>query len=75
MSLARNNAVSATSSGVPPRFNGMIFIQSALASSEIWFVMSVMMNPGAMQFALMLRDPISLAIDLANPIMPAFDAE
>lgn len=67
--------MSATSSGVPPRFKGMIFIQSALASSEIWFVMSVMMKPGAIQLALMLREPISLAIDFARPIIPAFDAE
>ena len=75
ISLAKNNAVSATSSGVPPLLNGIVFNHSSLASSGIWFVMSVMMKPGAIQLALMLRDPISLAIDLARPIIPAFDAE
>ena len=38
-------------------------------------VISLSMKPGAMQLARMPRLPISLAIDVARPIKPAFDAE
>ena len=37
--------------------------------------MSVSMNPGAMSFTVMPREPISFASDLVNPSMPAFAAE
>ena len=38
-------------------------------------VMSVIMKPGAIALARIPRGPSSLAIDLARPISPAFDAE
>ena len=75
MSLARKSATFATSSGVPARRRGIVFAHSARISSEIADVISVTMNPGAMQFALIPRGPISLAMDFASPIKPAFDAE
>ena len=75
MSLARNSATFATSSGVPARRRGIVFAHSARISSEIALVMSVTMKPGAMQFDLMPRGPISLAMDFEKPMMPAFDAE
>ncbi len=37
-------------------------------------VMSVSMNPGATQFTVTLRLPISRASDLLKPITPAFAA-
>ena len=75
MSLARNSATFATSSGVPARRNGIVFAHSARISSEIADVISVTINPGAIQLALMPRGPISFAIDFARPISPALDAE
>jgi hypothetical protein len=44
-------------------------------SSDRTSVMSVSMNPGAIQLALMPRGPISFAMDFASPISPAFEAE
>lgn len=75
MSLPRNTATFATSSGVPARRKGIVFAHSARISSEMADVISVTMNPGAIQFALIPRGPISLAMDFASPIKPAFDAE
>ena len=48
---------------------------SARISSGIADVISVVMNPGAIQLALMPLGPISLAMDFASPMSPAFDAE
>ena len=74
-SLARNVATLATSSGVPPRRKGICAAHCLRVSSERALVMSVMMNPGAMQLARTPREPSSLAMLFARPIMPAFDAE
>ena len=74
ISLARKSATFATSSGVPARRKGMLFAHSVRISSGIADVMSVAMNPGAIQFALMPRGPISFAMDFARPMRPAFDA-
>ena len=43
--------------------------------SERAAVMSVRMNPGAIALARMPREPSSCAIDLANAIIPALEAE
>ena len=74
ISQARKSATPATSSGVPARRSGIVFAHSARISSGIALVMSVAMKPGAIQFTLMPRGPISLAMDLEKPISPAFDA-
>ena len=42
--------------------------------SAIARVMSVSMNPGATQFTVTLRLPISRASDLLKPMTPAFAA-
>ena len=65
----------ATSSGVPPLFKGIEASQALRASSGIFPVISVMINPGAMAFERTPREPSSRATDLVNPIIPAFDAE
>ncbi len=74
-SLARNNATPATSSGAPARRKGMLFAHASRTSSGRVVVISVNIKPGAIQFALIPRGPISLATDLARPITPALDAE
>ena len=45
ISEAKNTAMFATSSGVPPRRNGIRLFHSALTSSDSLAVISVMMNP------------------------------
>lgn len=60
---------------MPPRRSGMVFAHASLTSSLSAPVISVMMKPGAIQLARMPREPSSLAVDLASPIMPALDAE
>ena len=49
ISLARNRATFATSSGFPALRNGIVFAHSARISSEIDDVISVTMNPGAIE--------------------------
>ena len=65
-SLARKTATLATSSGLPQRLRGICFSHSVFTFSGRAPVMSVSMNPGAMQFALIPRGPISFAIDFAR---------
>jgi hypothetical protein len=45
------------------------------ASSGILAVISVIIKPGAMALERIPLEPNSRAIDLVNPIIPAFEAE
>ena len=74
ISDAKKTQAFATSSGVPPRFNGMVSIHPFLTFSSNVSVISVSINPGAMALQRMFREPNSLAILLVNPIKPAFEA-
>ncbi len=71
---ARNDTAAAMSSGWPNLPSGtwpLKFVRCASVSAR---VMSVSMNPGAMTFAVMLREPTSRASDLVKPMMPALAA-
>ena len=71
----KNTATLATSSGVPPRRNGICSAHFFFTSSDNTHVISVMINPGQIAFARTFLEPNSLAIDLAKPIIPALEAE
>ena len=64
----------AISSGFPILRSAILLAMALRASSGIFRVMSVSISPGAMALQRMLRRPISLAIDLVKPIMPALVA-
>ena len=74
MSLANHTHVSAISEGFPPLFKGIEFLHSSTTFSSNTYVISVSINPGAITLHLIFLDPSSKAIDLENPIIPAFDA-
>src|SRR5688500_10791534 len=74
LSDARNTASSATSEAWPNLFKGTFDRKVLRILSSSSCVISDSINPGAMTLLRMLRDPISLATDLLNPMMPAFDA-
>ena len=74
--LARNTHAPATSLAQPSRDKGMPAMMSAfLASSSLPWVISVSINPGAMQFTRMPSPPNSRAMALASPRIPALAAE
>jgi len=47
----------------------------AICSSVSSAVIGVLMNPGAIAFAVMPRAPSSFAVDSVSPMSPAFDEE
>ena len=74
MSEAKNKQAFATSTVVPPRFNGIVSLQPCTTSSLSLAVISVSIKPGAIALQRMFLDPNSKATDLVNPITPAFEA-
>src|ERR1700730_17766302 len=71
----RNATAAATSSALPSRCSGVRLTSSATISSvSEASVSSVRTYPGATALQVMLREPISLAIDLVKPISPALAA-
>src|ERR1700738_920581 len=71
---ARNATACATSSGLPSRPSGICAFSAVCCSSGRLFVMSVSMKPGATQFTVMPRLPISRASARVIPATPAFAA-
>ena len=68
---ARNKVRFATSSTVPPRFNGIASLQPCTIFSSRLAVISVSIKPGAIALQRIFLDPNSRAIDLVKPIIPA----
>ena len=62
------------SSGLPPRFNGILSLQPCTVFSSNLAVISVSIKPGAITLVLIFLEPNSKAIDLENPIIPALEA-
>ncbi|MCY1245531.1 hypothetical protein D9M72_586880 [compost metagenome] len=62
----------ATSSGVPMRCAGIIFISSSTGTFSSSIAVSI--RPGATQLTVILRLPSSIANALAAPISPALEA-
>ena len=71
---AKKSAVYAISSAVPVLPTGIFFNNSYFISWGNSFVISVSIQPGAIQFTVIPLEATSLAIDCVNPIRPAFDA-
>ncbi len=73
-SEAKKPTAAAISSGVPKRASGICDMSTSICFSCKARVMSVSMKPGATQFTVMPREPISLARDLEKPSTAALDA-
>ena len=74
ISEAKNKAKLATSSGVPPLFNGIASRHCCTISSGSFPVISVSIKPGAIALQRIFRDPNSSAIERVNPKIPALEA-
>ena len=72
---ARNETNFETSSALPNLFSGMLFKSLFFSFSLIYEVISVSINPGAIQLTVIFLDPNSFAKDLVNPFNAAFDDE
>ena len=70
-SESRKTARELTSDGLPARLMGMVCMIISMGAS---FIMSVSINPGAMQFTVIERLASSVARAFVAPMIPALDA-
>ena len=71
-SLAKNDTAFVISSTIPNLFKGIVFIILFLASLFKNEVISVSMNPGAIELTVMPLEPNSFASDFVKPPKPSF---
>ena len=70
---ARNKTACAISSGFPILFNGILSNNSSFEFNGRLSVISVSIQPGAMQLTVIPLDPTSLATDWVRPLNPDFE--